>query len=149
MKELAISVFAVLVPIAFWGWIIWLIVRSVKKRKAAKIAQAEAELAARREAESRRLEQEKQREQDQREYKQRLVDTYGVDTALRIVQQKPKIGDTESIIVEMYGHPVDTDTKQTTKKTTLTYKYAQKTKTQFGLTLKFDDGVLVEWEDKR
>ncbi len=149
MGSFIIAFLTIALPLAFWVWIIWLIVRASKKKKAAKLAQAEMELTLRLEAEQRRQEEEERDRQRRIEYAQALINKYGVETAKRIAERVPMIGDTEDIIIEMFGKPADIDTKQTAKKATLTYKYAQKTKTQFGLILKFDEGVLVEWEDKR
>lgn len=161
------KIFGILFSIAFWGGIIWLIVRASKKKKEAKLEQQklafemqqkadrqrqEAEQKKVEESEARelhRLEREAEMKRQHEARVHRLTEKYGSVTAKRIMGRVPELGDTEEIIVEMFGRPADTDIKQTTKKTTITYKYAQKTKTQFGLIFKFDDGLLAEWEDKQ
>jgi hypothetical protein len=149
MKEFGVIFFGIILPLAFWVGVGWLIVRYFRKRKARRL-EAERQLAeeqARREQQ--RIEEEARRQKEAEEYASALIDKYGSEVANRIVRRIPKLGDTEGVIIEMFGQPVDVDVKQTTKKTTLTYKYAQKTKSQFGVIFKFDDGQLVEWEDKR
>lgn len=125
--------------------IVLLVRRSNKQAKIKAQKQAELEEQLRIQEEKTRLE----REEARREYVKGLVDLHGEEIANRIIERRPVIGDSKEIIRAMLGTPLDTDIKQTKEKTIDTWKYQQVAKNRYGVIFKFENGSLIEWEDKR
>lgn len=146
---IAIGVLVLVGVIAFFAWIVKQIMKDGQKRKADALRKAEEQL--RLQQEQQRMQEERQLKQEEERQKRRaaLVDEYGEETVARIESRQPRLGDTPRIIELMLGRPADTDIKQTSKKTVVTWKYAQLTKSRYGVIFKFEDDKLVEWEDKR
>jgi hypothetical protein len=87
-------------------------------------------------------------EEAKKQYHSDLVHRFGVDTANRIVNRRPEIGDTLEIIQEMFGDPEDVSTRETKTQLYQTWKYDKKAN-YYRLTFMFEGDEMVEWSDKR
>lgn len=119
------------------------------------------------ETEADRIEQARREAEDQERVQQNVREILGEIEAKRqeriremeakhgekgalLASGKFDVGMTEELIVDYFGHPEGGIEERVLKtKVSRTYKYAPGRKGQYLLRLKFDNGVLVGWEDSR
>lgn len=78
-----------------------------------------------------------------------LLEKYDDPEAVEMIMQgKFWQGATEEQVRDALGSPVDIDENVYKTKTKTVWKYQQKTKTQFGLKITFENGVIVGWDQK-
>ena len=78
-----------------------------------------------------------------------LLEKYqDIEIVERILAGEIWRGGTQEQVRDALGDPVDIDEKVYKTKTKTVWKYQQLTKTQFGLRITFENGVLVGWDKK-
>jgi len=79
---------------------------------------------------------------------ERLIAEHGADAAMRIADGKPWQGATQAMVTEMLGPPEATASRVYKTKTSETWKYRRLDAKHFALTVSFEDGVCVGWEER-
>lgn len=74
---------------------------------------------------------------------------YGTDTLKCMIVRKPWLGASTNEIRALLGPPERIDEKVMKTRTRHVYKYDQSGKAMFKLSITFDNGLAVEWEDRR
>lgn len=78
-----------------------------------------------------------------------LLLKYNQDTAVRIIQQKPIIGDSTQIILDMFGNPQNVDKEETANYFKQKLQYGIKKGGGYILTIELKDGIVTKITDKR
>lgn len=127
--------YAMLVFFLVFGLAIWVAVMFHKRARAKREEIAEALRIA-------KLEQARREER-------KLIETYGHEAAMNILNKRLWIGCPERALYEMFGSPVSKEEKVKSSSVTRTHKYMETGKNRFALRVTLENGLVTGWDDKR
>jgi hypothetical protein len=84
-----------------------------------------------------------------RRRKRYLTEKYGDPAVVaKLMQRMFWIGQTEGQLIDSLGRPVEIDRKAMKTRTREVWKYNRRTRTQFGLRITLDNGIVITWDQK-
>lgn len=81
--------------------------------------------------------------------RERLAAQYGPEAAAWIVARCLWRGATKAMVFEMFGNPVDGSRRVAKTKTVEVWKYRPLDRRRYALTVTFEDGICIGWDEQR
>jgi hypothetical protein len=81
--------------------------------------------------------------------RERIIAQCGPEAAAWIIARALWRGATQAMVGEMFGSPVDGSKRVTKSKTIETWRWFPLGGKHYGLTVTFEDGICVAWQERR